>query len=71
MNIEILRHLQIDDYIYTYKDELINSNYNYRCKFHQACKFIIIVNIEEIKKYIKDNKYKIKYEISGNKKINM
>ena len=65
---QIPRHIQIDDYIFTYKDELINNFFCYRCKYRQSCKVLIKVALDEIKKFIKDSDYKIKYKISSSKK---
>lgn len=66
--IKIPRHITINNYIYSYKDELKNKNYSFRCKNRLSCKIIIKVSEEEILKYIKKNDYEIKYEISSEQK---
>ena len=62
------RHIKINDYIYIFKDELINNFYSFRCKYRTFCKIILKISREELEKYSKSEDYIIKYEITSNQK---
>ena len=68
MPIKIPRHIEINKYIYSFKDELKNNFYSYRCKYRQKCKIIIKVAREEIEKYNKNDNYEIQMDISSEQK---
>ena len=57
--IEIPKSFELDNYIYTYKDELINNFYSYRWKHKTICKITINVAKSEIIKYIKSKSINI------------
>ena len=44
------RHIEINKFTYSYKDQLINKYYSYRCKFRKNCKYTIKVNQSELEK---------------------
>ena len=62
------RQIKINEFIYSYKDELIKNNYSYRCQKRTLCKISIKVSKEELEKYIKDNSYIIQYTITSTEK---
>ena len=51
------RQIKINEFIYSYKDELIKNNYSYCCKKRTLRKISIKVSKEELEKYLKDNSY--------------
>ena len=53
------------DYIYTYKDELKNNFYTYRCKFRKSCGIVIKIHKDELIKYMENNNIELKYEITS------
>ena len=64
-------HITIKDYLFSYKDELINSFFNYRCKNRTSCKLSIKVQKPELEKYINNQDYeKEKKHICANNNEN-
>ena len=64
-------HIKISNHIYSFKDELVNQYYSYRCKYISNFKIIIKMSKEELKKYLDNEEYEIKYEITGTQKYHM
>ena len=69
INLNIPRKLFLDDYEYTYKDELVNDYYTYRCTHKYDCKVVLKIHLDELINYNKNNKKEIKYIITSSKKI--
>ena len=46
------RHVSINNYIYAYKDALINNVYTYKCKYLSVCNVFIKINKDNLSKYI-------------------
>ena len=67
-NVKIPRSLEIGEYIYSYKDKLINNFYSYRCKHRTICKITIKIELSEIKKYLENKKNNIIYTITSAEK---
>ena len=58
--------LDINNCTYSFKGQLKNGYYTYRCKFRSSCKIIIRLDINNIKKYLyPDNKEDIEYTITS------
>ena len=68
-SIEIQRSLELGNYTYTYKDELTNNYFSYRCKHRTICKITIKIAKSEIIKYVKNKVINIEYTITRKKKI--
>ena len=58
----IPKHIKIEDYEFSFKNQLSNDKFSYRCKYRMKCKLTIKIAKEELKKYNDDNNYIMKYE---------
>ena len=58
------RSLIIANYTYSYKNNLANDYYSYRCKHRLKCKVCIKWEKNELIKYIENNKAHINYTIT-------
>ena len=67
-SIEIPRSLKFGNYTYTYKDELTNNYFSYRCKHRTICKITIKIAKSEIIKYVKNKVINIEYTITSKEK---
>lgn len=67
-SIEIPRSLELANYTYTYKDELTNNYFSYRCKHRTICKITIKIAKSEIIKYVKNKVINIEYTITSKEK---
>lgn len=63
----IPKKIKIDNYTYTFKYKLKNIYYSFRYKFRKTCNIILIISLEELKKYI-NKEQNIKYEIKSTNK---
>ena len=68
-SIEIPRSLELGNYTYTYKDELTNNYFSYRCKHRIICKITIKVAKSEIIKYVKNKGQILNTPLQVKKKI--
>ena len=59
------RSIEINEYIYSYKDALTNDNFTNRCKNRTKCGIIIKIKKEELLKYTLDKKHIIIYDITS------
>ena len=59
------KKIYIEGHEFTYKDQLINKNYSYRCKERKSCSLTITISENELLEYQKDKNYIIKYKISS------
>ena len=59
------RSLEINVFKYSYKDQLINDFYTYRCVHRKYCKIVIKINKSELLKYNKENNIQINYIITS------
>ena len=57
--------LEIKNYIYSYKCQLVNDYFSYRYKYRKNCQMLIKVTKEELKKYNQDNSNELKFEITS------
>ena len=53
---DIPKYIIIKEYKYSFKNELKNGNYSYRC-YHRNCKVLITINKENLDKIKNDNKF--------------
>ena len=67
-NFHIPRKLFLEEFEYTYKDELVNNYYTYRCSHRYVCKIVLKIHLDELIKYNKNNKNEIKYVITSTNK---
>ena len=58
------RSITLDNFKYSFKDKLINT-FSYRCKLLRKCNILLKISEEELKKYVENNNYKIKYTITS------
>ena len=65
--INIPNELKIENYTYTFKCKLKDNNYSFRCKYRKACNILIIIKLEELKKFI-NKEINIQYEITSTNK---
>ena len=63
------RNLEIGGYKYSYKDQLINDYYTYRCTHRNKCKIVIKISKTELKEYNNNVQEEIKFEITSKEKI--
>ena len=68
-SIEIPRSFELGNYTYTYKDELTNNYFSYRCKHRIICKITIKVAKSEIIKYVKNKGQILNTPLQVKKKI--
>ena len=61
------RSIKIENYYYSFKDTLV-KDISYRCKHRRKCHVVIKISKEELKSYLEDNRYKIKYSITSTQK---
>ena len=61
----IRKHIEIKEYILSYKSQLENDCFSYRCKLRIKCKFTIKVSKKELEKFNNDNNYSMDYEITN------
>ena len=59
------RSLDINDYTYSFKDELKNNFYSYRYKYRSICGITIKIEENELKNYLLNKGEEIKYEITS------
>ena len=64
----IPRKLFLEEFEYTYKDELVNNYYTYRCSHRYDCKVVLKIHLDELINYNKNNKNEIKYVITSTQK---
>ena len=57
--------IQIKEYTYSFKDELKNNFYSYRCKFRSACGITIKIHQKELDKIMNNKEGEIEYTISS------
>ena len=57
--------IEIKEHIYSFKDELKNNHYTYRCKHRKNCGLVINLEQKELEKYIENPLNEIKYEITS------
>ena len=65
----IPKTITINNYVYTFKSELINNNYSYRCKYRNKCKILIKIGKDQLIEYLKNNDANITCSISSTEKI--
>ncbi len=65
--INIPNELKIENDSNTFKCKLKDNNYSFRCKYRKACNILIIIKLEELKKFI-NKEINIQYEITSTNK---
>ena len=58
-NLKIPSQIQINNFLYSFKDKLAHSKYSYRCSDRKNCNTAIHVLKPEIENYIKNHLYNI------------
>ena len=56
----IPKHIKINDYTFSFKDQLANDKFSYRCKYRMKCKLTIKIAKDELQKYNNDDNYNMK-----------
>ena len=64
---DIPKYIIIKEYKYSFKNELKNGNYSYRC-YHRNCKVLITINKENLDKIKRNNNLDHKFEYTTNNK---
>jgi len=62
------RSITINNFEYTYKNDLANDFYSYRCKHRLKCKIIIKIKATELSKYLENKSIVISYSITSSEK---
>ena len=65
VNFSIPRKLTLNNYEYSYKDELKNNYYTYRCKHRTKCGVVIKIAKAELVKYNNKNYDNLEYTITS------
>ena len=65
---EIPKAITINNFVYTFKNELINNYFSYRCKYRTSCKIIIKINKDNLTKLLNNSNEEIEYIITSSEK---
>ena len=65
---EIPKAITINNFVYTFKNELINNYFSYRCKYRTSCKIIIKIDKDNLMKLLNNSNEEIEYVIISTEK---